>query len=175
MRELRLPAQDDGDETAGRTVKLTEYTNHGPFSSVLDLTGMELLVRLPKQGDLVSHEGVSRRTIRSIHRGLNTFSPYQLRLAMVKKFKYDRSKTMEENWEVYSAIMEIIVISEDDEEKYNKKRLAFHKKYVTQGFQEHFGRDENALEGWRGICETLGISDAESFPTISRCKKVDFL
>ena len=91
------------------------------------------------------------------------------------KFKYDRSKTMEENWELYFAENEFPVTSESDEEKYNKKRLAFHKKHVTLGFQEHFGRDENSLEGWKGICETVGIFDAEGLPSISHCKKVEFL
>ena len=88
------------------------------------------------------------------------------------KFKYDRSKTMEENWEQYAAEHELVVTTKAKEEAYNKKRLAFHKKFVTSGFREHFGRNENAIEGWRGICETLGISGAESFSTISRCKKV---
>ena len=87
-------------------------------------------------------------------------------------FKYDRLKTMEENWELYSAEMGYRRTTEKEEKSYNKNRLAFHKKYVTSGFKEHFGRDEAALEGWRGICETLGISGAESFSSISQCKKV---
>jgi len=63
------------------------------------------------------------------------------------KFKSGRSKTMEENWERYAAEIGLVVTCKGKEEAYNKKRLAFHKKYVTSGFREHFGRNENALEG----------------------------
>lgn len=87
-------------------------------------------------------------------------------------FKYDRSKTMEENWELYSAEIGYRRTTKKEEEKYNKKRLEFHRKYVTLGFKEHFGRDETALKGWRGICETLGISGAEDFSSADRCKQV---
>ena len=91
------------------------------------------------------------------------------------KFKYDPLKTMDENWEIYSAEIRLMVTTEAQEKAYKKKRLAFYKKYVNSGFQKHFGRDEKALEGWRGICETLGISGADSFPSITRCKQVYFI
>jgi hypothetical protein len=92
------------------------------------------------------------------------------------KFKYDPSETMEENWERYSTEVGLNVVTTKAQQKaHNKKRLAFHKKYVNLGFQKHFGRDDEALEGWRGICDTLGMSDAESFTTVNHCKKVCLL
>ena len=57
---------------------------------------------------------------------------------------------------------------------YWDERREFVTQSVLAGFNAHFGSNENKLEGWKGLCEVIGVvDDGSNLTSILQCKKVN--
>jgi hypothetical protein len=56
--------------------------------------------------------------------------------------------------------------------KYHKQRKEFFGIETTKSFGRMFGYHEEQLQGWRRLCNTIGVQDAMKLKSVRKCQKV---
>ncbi|TRM63678.1 hypothetical protein BD626DRAFT_495051 [Schizophyllum amplum] len=72
----------------------------------------------------------------------------------------------------FVAIAEARLIDKTkNHQRYKREQRKFVKDTINKEFLQKFGKDEDSLRAWQGLCSAIGISRVDKLKSVSECRK----